>query len=87
MGFIPGLFTVVLVLDCLLLIFLVLIQLPKKEAGAGLAFGGAAGGRAVWRGFRQRPDKSDQIRRHRAFRAGPGFGLRARPLAQPEQRI
>ncbi len=37
-----GLLTVVLVLDCLLLILLVLIQLPKKEAGAGLAFGGAA---------------------------------------------
>ena len=29
-------------LDCLVLILLVLIQLPKKEAGAGLAFGGAA---------------------------------------------
>ncbi len=42
MGFIIGLLTIVLVLDCLLLIFLVLIQLPKKEAGAGLAFGGAA---------------------------------------------
>jgi len=42
MGFLIGLLTVVLVLDCLILIFLVLIQLPKKEAGAGLAFGGAA---------------------------------------------
>src|SRR3974390_2210696 len=42
MGFLIGLFTVVMVLDCLVLIFLVLIQLPKKEAGAGLAFGGAA---------------------------------------------
>lgn len=31
-----------LVLDCLVLVFLVLMQLPKKEAGAGLAFGGAA---------------------------------------------
>ena len=29
-------------LDCLFLILLVLIQLPKKEAGAGLAFGGGA---------------------------------------------
>jgi preprotein translocase subunit SecG len=28
--------------DCVLLIFLVLLQLPKKEAGAGMAFGGAA---------------------------------------------
>ena len=42
MSFIIGLLTVVLVLNCLLLIFLVLIQLPKKEAGAGLAFGGGA---------------------------------------------
>src|ERR1700753_1356315 len=31
-----------MVLDCAVLIFLVLMQLPKKEAGAGLAFGGAA---------------------------------------------
>jgi preprotein translocase subunit SecG len=42
MGFIIGLLTVFLVLDCIVLVFLVLIQLPKKEAGAGLAFGGAA---------------------------------------------
>ena len=31
-----------LVLDCLVLVLLVLVQLPKKEAGAGLAFGGGA---------------------------------------------
>jgi preprotein translocase subunit SecG len=42
MAFLIGLLTFVLVLDCIALIFLVLIQLPKKEAGAGLAFGGAA---------------------------------------------
>lgn len=42
MGFFIGILTFVLVLDCLALILLVLIQLPKKEAGAGLAFGGAA---------------------------------------------
>jgi preprotein translocase subunit SecG len=42
MGFLIGLLTVVMVLDCLVLMFLVLIQLPKKEAGAGLAFGGQA---------------------------------------------
>ena len=40
--FVTGLLTVLLVLDCLFLILLVLVQLPKKEAGAGLAFGGAA---------------------------------------------
>ena len=37
-----GLLTVLMVLDCVLLILLVLVQLPKKEAGAGMAFGGAA---------------------------------------------
>ncbi|MFO1511364.1 MAG: preprotein translocase subunit SecG [Verrucomicrobiota bacterium] len=42
MFFVTGLLTVLLVLDCLFLILLVLIQLPKKEAGAGLAFGGGA---------------------------------------------
>jgi len=36
-----GFFTVVLVIDCLLLILLVLVQLPKKEAGIGQAFGGS----------------------------------------------
>lgn len=39
---ITGLLTVLMILDCLLLILLVLVQLPKKEAGAGMAFGGAA---------------------------------------------
>ena len=29
-------------MNCLFLILLILIQLPKKEAGAGIAFGGAA---------------------------------------------
>jgi preprotein translocase subunit SecG len=34
---------VLMFLDCVLLIFLVLLQLPKKEAGmGGMAFGGAA---------------------------------------------
>src|SRR6188472_4190470 len=36
------LLTVLLVVDCLFLILLVLVQLPKKEAGMGTAFGGAA---------------------------------------------
>lgn len=34
--------TFLLVVNCLLLMLLVLIQLPKKEAGAGIAFGGGA---------------------------------------------
>src|SRR6266481_9354576 len=42
MVFLIGLLTLLMVLDCLVLIFLVLIQLPKKDAGAGLAFGGGA---------------------------------------------
>src|SRR5436305_9021915 len=42
MGLFIGLLTFVMVVDCLILIFLVLIQLPKKEAGAGLAFGAGA---------------------------------------------
>jgi preprotein translocase subunit SecG len=42
MLFIIGVLTAIMVLDCVVLAFLVLIQLPKKEAGAGLAFGGAA---------------------------------------------
>src|SRR5262245_36470181 len=42
MGLIIGLLTFVMVVDCMVLILLVLIQLPKKEAGAGVAFGGAA---------------------------------------------
>src|SRR5437762_11687036 len=42
MAFVIGLLTVIMVLDCVVLILLVLIQLPKKDAGAGLAFGGGA---------------------------------------------
>jgi protein translocase SecG subunit len=37
-----GALTVVLVLDCLFLVLLILVQLPKKEAGLGQAFGGGA---------------------------------------------
>jgi preprotein translocase subunit SecG len=42
MAFIIGLLTFALVVVCLAMILLVLIQLPKKEAGIGDAFGGAA---------------------------------------------
>jgi preprotein translocase subunit SecG len=42
MALIIGLLTFLLVLDCVFLVLLVLIQLPKKEAGVGVAFGGAA---------------------------------------------
>jgi preprotein translocase subunit SecG len=40
MSFIVGILTFFLVINCLLLILLVLVQLPKKDAGAGIAFGG-----------------------------------------------
>jgi preprotein translocase subunit SecG len=42
MAFVAGILTALLVLNCLVLILLVLIQLPKKDAGAGMAFGGGA---------------------------------------------
>src|SRR5579872_3772347 len=42
MAFIAGILTGLLVLNCLVFILLVLIQLPKKDAGVGMAFGGGA---------------------------------------------
>ncbi len=42
MALLIGFLTFILVMNCLFLILLVLIQLPKKEAGAGIAFGGGA---------------------------------------------
>ena len=42
MSLLIGFLTFILVVNCLFLILLVLVQLPKKEAGAGIAFGGAA---------------------------------------------
>jgi len=42
MGLLINLLTLVLVFDCVVLIFLVMMQLPKKDAGVGMAFGGGA---------------------------------------------
>jgi preprotein translocase subunit SecG len=42
MSFLVGILTVAMVFNCAILILLILIQLPKKDAGAGLAFGGGA---------------------------------------------
>jgi|SRR5580658_3394999 protein translocase SecG subunit len=42
MSFIVGILTFLLVVNCAVLMLLVLVQLPKKDAGAGLAFGGGA---------------------------------------------
>ena len=42
MSFFAGVLIFVLIVNCAVLILLVLMQLPKKDAGAGLAFGGGA---------------------------------------------
>jgi preprotein translocase subunit SecG len=42
MMWIIGILTFILIIDCLFLMLLVLVQLPKKEAGLGQAFGGGA---------------------------------------------
>src|ERR1700691_4184883 len=42
MSFLVGILTFLLVVVCFALVLLVLVQLPKKDAGAGLAFGGGA---------------------------------------------
>ena len=42
MGLLIGFLTFLLVINSLVLILLVLVQLPKKDAGAGIAFGGGA---------------------------------------------
>src|SRR5271168_1391576 len=42
MSFLAGVLILFLVVTCAALILLVLMQLPKKDAGAGLAFGGGA---------------------------------------------
>lgn len=42
MALLVGLLTFILIVNCLVLMLLVLIQLPKKEAGAGVAFGAGA---------------------------------------------
>jgi preprotein translocase subunit SecG len=42
MSYFVGVLTFLIIVNCAVLIFLVLIQLPKKDAGAGLAFGGGA---------------------------------------------
>ena len=57
MGIIIGLLSLALILICLFLGLLILVQLPKKEAGLGMAFGsgavdtllGAGGGNALTR--------------------------------------
>jgi protein translocase SecG subunit len=42
MSFLVIIFTFLLVINCAVLVLLILVQLPKKDAGAGLAFGGGA---------------------------------------------
>jgi protein translocase SecG subunit len=40
MSFILGILVFLLIVNCGILVLLILVQLPKKDAGAGLAFGG-----------------------------------------------
>ncbi len=42
MSILVGLLTFLLLVSCGVLVLLILVQLPKKDAGAGLAFGGGA---------------------------------------------
>ena len=42
MSLLIGVLTFFMVMDCLFLLLLILVQLPKKEAGIGTAFGGGA---------------------------------------------
>jgi preprotein translocase subunit SecG len=42
MSFFVGILIIGMILNCVVLILLILVQLPKKDAGAGLAFGGGA---------------------------------------------
>jgi preprotein translocase subunit SecG len=42
MRFVYIFLTVLMFLDCLILVLIILMQQPKKDAGAGLAFGGGA---------------------------------------------
>ena len=42
MSLLIGFLTFILFMNCLLLLLLILVQLPKKEAGIGTAFGGGA---------------------------------------------
>jgi preprotein translocase subunit SecG len=42
MSWIIGILTFILVINCVLMILLILVQLPKKEAGLGTAFGSGA---------------------------------------------
>src|ERR1700761_6984527 len=42
MSFLVIIFTFLLVINCAVLALLILVQQPKKDSGAGLAFGGGA---------------------------------------------
>jgi preprotein translocase subunit SecG len=42
MSILIGILTFILVVNCLFMILLILVQLPKKEAGLGTAFGSSA---------------------------------------------
>ena len=86
MGFIIGLLTFAMVLLCGILILLVLIQLPRKEASAGLAFGGTATDALFGAGSGNRFDQNHEICCHRLFRPGAVAFDSPEPLSFREQR-
>ncbi|MEW6304377.1 MAG: preprotein translocase subunit SecG [Verrucomicrobiota bacterium] len=69
MALILWLLTAALVIDCLILALLVLIQLPKKEAGLGMAFGGGTADALLGAG------SGDVLTRITKYAAGIFLGL------------
>jgi preprotein translocase subunit SecG len=74
------LLTAVLVIDCVFLVLLVLVQLPKKEAGMGQAFGGAATDALFGAG------SGNVLTRMTKWGAGEGPSLRRRLQQRRRQR-
>ena len=85
MSFIAGILTVLLVLNCLVLILLVLVQLPKKDAGAGMAFGGGAADALFGAGSGNVLTGIPEMCHGGFLRAGPVSRLSARPTAQKQR--
>src|ERR1700734_1645684 len=77
-----GFLTVLMFLDCVLLILLVLLQLPKKEAGAGMAFGGGAADALFGAGSGNVLTKITKWLAGVFFALGPTLGSGHAPLGQ-----
>jgi protein translocase SecG subunit len=81
MSYLAGLLTCILLVNALLLILLVLVQLPKKDAGAGLAFGGGAADALFGAGSGNALTKITKWGTGRFYRAHLGPRLHAGPFA------